>query len=171
MVAAHCFNGQEGHYYEIRAGMLRRKSFSPMTQISKLTHVYPNPEYDRKTSKIILNTLFHLIKLVNPSSLVLHDIAMARVDSPFHFNRWVRPICLPTPDRCGMAENWKLGPKTGTICTAIGWGALYEKGPGPDQLHEVSVPIISRCKSTLDNLGGNLCAGEPQGGRDACQGK
>lgn len=63
-----------------------------------------------------------------------------------------------------------MGPKVGTICTAIGWGALYEKGPGPDHLHEVSVPIIKRCKSVLDEIGGSICAGEPQGGRDACQG-
>lgn len=69
-----------------------------------------------------------------------------------------------------MDADWKIGPKTGTICTAIGWGALYEKGPGPDHLHEVSVPIIQRCKSPLDNIGGSICAGEPQGGRDACQG-
>lgn len=101
----------------------------------------------------------------------MHDIAMARVDSPFNYNRWVRPICLPSPDRCGMGEHWKMGPKVGTICTAIGWGALYEKGPGPDHLHEVSVPIIERCKSPMDNVGGSICAGEPQGGRDACQGR
>lgn len=69
-----------------------------------------------------------------------------------------------------MADNWRMGPKTGTICTAIGWGALYEKGPGPDHLHEVSVPIIERCKSAVDDIGGSICAGEPQGGRDACQG-
>lgn len=101
---------------------------------------------------------------------MLNDIAMARVDTAFNFNRWVRPICLPSPERCGMAENWKMGPRVGTICTAIGWGALYEKGPGPDHLHEVSVPIIERCKTVLDNIGGSICAGEPQGGRDACQG-
>ena len=69
-----------------------------------------------------------------------------------------------------MGDEWKNAPRPGTFCTAIGWGALYEKGPSPDHLHEVSVPIISRCKSPMDNLGRSICAGEPGGGRDACQG-
>lgn len=54
MVAAHCFNKFEEHYYEVRAGMLRRKSFAPMTQIVKISHVYPHPEYERKTSKDLI---------------------------------------------------------------------------------------------------------------------
>lgn len=50
-MAAHCFTSFESHFYEVRAGMLRRKSFSPMTQILKLSHVFPFPEYEKKTSE------------------------------------------------------------------------------------------------------------------------
>lgn len=39
-----------------------------------------------------------------------------------------------------------------------------------DHLHEVSVPIIARCKHRQDREGEEICAGEKDGGRDACQG-
>lgn len=39
-----------------------------------------------------------------------------------------------------------------------------------DQLREVSVPIIGRCKHVKDREGEEICAGEKEGGRDACQG-
>lgn len=37
-------------------------------------------------------------------------------------------------------------------------------------MHEVSVPIIGRCKHRQDREGEEICAGEKDGGRDACQG-
>lgn len=37
-------------------------------------------------------------------------------------------------------------------------------------MHEVSVPIIARCKHHQDREGEEICAGEKDGGRDACQG-
>lgn len=57
-----------------------------------------------------------------------NDIALMRVKHRFNFNKWIRPVCLPTQDRTGItdpAENeWKYGPKAGTLCTTLGWGAL-----------------------------------------------
>lgn len=79
-----------------------------MTQITYATHVIRHEEYDRATLR--------------------HDIALMRVKHPFNFNKWVRPCCMPSKERIGT-EDWVYGPKAGTSCTTLGWGAIREKGP------------------------------------------
>lgn len=37
-------------------------------------------------------------------------------------------------------------------------------------MQEVEVPVLSSCKHQPDREGAELCAGVPEGGRDACQG-
>ena len=39
-----------------------------------------------------------------------------------------------------------------------------------DHLREVEVPILANCKYEEDRNDAVICAGYPQGGRDACQG-
>lgn len=39
-----------------------------------------------------------------------------------------------------------------------------------DNLKEVNVPIMKACKHLEDITGNEICAGEKDGGRDACQG-
>lgn len=63
----------------------------------------------------------------------------------------------------------------GTQAFVSGWGALYEGGPFPEQLHAVSVPIVSneRCNIFYNVIGWTItetmiCAGYDEGGRDAC---
>jgi hypothetical protein len=75
ITAAHCLKDSKSHFYEIRAGMLRRSSFSPQSQITHATHAIPHENYDPHTMG--------------------NDIALIRVKTPFSFNRWVRPICIP----------------------------------------------------------------------------
>lgn len=44
-----------------------------------------------------------------------------------------------------------------------------ERGPDPDSLQVVEVPIMSKCKYVNDREGASVCAGETIGLKDACQ--
>lgn len=47
----------------------------------------------------------------------INDIALLRLERPVTYNDFVRPVCLPDKE-----------PKTGRICTATGFGQLFEVG-------------------------------------------
>ncbi|XP_043489566.1 serine protease nudel-like [Polistes fuscatus] len=147
LTAAHCLV-QAKHYYEIQAGILRRFSFSPMTQNKIAKNIVIHPDYD--------------------PNLMKNDVGLVMLDTPLRFNRWVRPACLPEEKISGSI--WNQVPSVDTMCVVLGWGALIEQGPDTDQLREVQVPILSNCSDTIyDNIS-EICAGYPMGGRDACQG-
>ncbi|XP_066994121.2 serine protease nudel [Anabrus simplex] len=148
VTAAHCVDEFPKHYYEVQAGMLRRFSFAPMEQTRTVTHIVINKFYDRADMK--------------------NDLALMHLQQPFKLNRWVRPICLPSPELVEHQLVW--GPLPGTLCTAVGWGATRERGPDPDHMREVEVPVLPHCKHREDEEGAELCAGVQEGGRDACQG-
>uniref|UniRef100_A0A182MEN1 Peptidase S1 domain-containing protein n=1 Tax=Anopheles culicifacies TaxID=139723 RepID=A0A182MEN1_9DIPT len=148
--AAHCCDNFDKHFFEVRSGMLRKRSFAPQVQITRVTHMIIHHAYS--------------------STMMANDIALMRVEHPFHYNRWVRPICLPDRHRTTDDRDWMWGPKPGTVCTAIGWGALRERGGAPDHLMQVSVPILSYCKHKSDRESLQICAAEEEGGHDACQG-
>lgn len=122
ITAAHCTKSFEDHYYEVWAGILRRSSFSPSAQISKVSHVIRHPDYLQSTMK--------------------NDIALMKVKQHFSFNRWVRPICLPSKGRTSSGDNWKFGPAPGTLCSTLGWGAIREKGPDRNQIIKLKKLLI-----------------------------
>ncbi|XP_032513112.2 serine protease nudel [Danaus plexippus] len=148
MSAAHCVNKFWEHYYEVQVGMLRRFSFSPQEQNHRVTHVIVNQNYNQEDMK--------------------NDLSLLRVKPGIQFSRWVRPICLPGPEVAGA--DWMWGPPAGTTCTAVGWGATVERGPDPDHMREVEVPVWEHCKHEEDQSGSEMCAGLAEGGRDSCQG-
>ncbi|XP_034829653.1 serine protease nudel [Maniola hyperantus] len=148
MSAAHCVHKFWQHYYEVQVGMLRRFSFSPQEQNHRVTHIIVNQNYNQETMK--------------------NDLSLLRVKPGMQFSRWARPICLPSREVAG--SDWKWGPAAGTICTAVGWGATKERGPDPDHMREVEIPIWERCKHEEDQSGKEICAGLMEGGKDACQG-
>lgn len=157
----------EQNYYEVRAGLLRRLSFSPTEQIKSVSLVIIHPNYDHSTMH--------------------NDLALLRLESPLNYNRWVRPICLPE-------DRFPWGPTPGMVCTAVGWGKTSEKGTNrkitlvftifiqyffvtdimnmvsADNLRDVQLPILQDCKTLLDDMGDEICAGRLEGGRDTCQG-
>ncbi|XP_012280703.1 serine protease nudel [Orussus abietinus] len=148
VTAAHCVDRYIEHYYEVRAGILRRFSFSPTGQSRRASYIVPHHYYDK-----------HIMK---------NDIALMKLDEPLNFNRWIRPACLPQASTAG--PNWRQGPLPQTNCVTIGWGATVEHGPDPDHMREVEVPIVPYCKNFADRNEAEICAGVPEGGRDACQG-
>ncbi|XP_075283729.1 ovochymase-2 isoform X4 [Opisthocomus hoazin] len=105
----------------------------------------------------------------DPRRPMNYDIALLKLDGAFNFSSSVLPACLPDP-----GEKFEAG----YICTACGWGRLSENGVLPQVLYEVNLPILnskecSRALSTLNKpIQGDtiICAGFPDGGKDACQG-
>ncbi|NXW21502.1 OVCH2 protein, partial [Circaetus pectoralis] len=105
----------------------------------------------------------------DPRRPMNYDIALLKLDGAFTFSSAVLPACLPDP-----GEKFEAG----YICTACGWGRLNENGVLPQVLYEVNLPILnskecSRALSTLKKpIQGDtiMCAGFPDGGKDACQG-
>lgn len=55
-----------------------------------------------------------------------NDIALIKLSSPARYNRYIRPICLPTEVTAG--RDFLQGPPAGAICTTVGWGATFEHG-------------------------------------------
>uniref|UniRef100_G1N135 Ovochymase 2 n=1 Tax=Meleagris gallopavo TaxID=9103 RepID=G1N135_MELGA len=113
----------------------------------------------------------YIIKHPNfdPRRPMNYDIALLKLDGTFSFSSSVLPACLPDPgEKC----------EAGYICTTCGWGRLRENGVLPQVLYEVNLPILnsmecSRALSTLKKpiqCDTGLCAGFPDGGKDACQG-
>ncbi|XP_056642016.1 serine protease nudel-like [Diorhabda sublineata] len=148
VTAAHCSDKYWLYYYEIQAGMLRRFSYAPMEQHRWATIVVTNENYDR--------------------SSLTNDIALMKLSAAVRFNRYVRPICLPSALTAG--KEFLAGPPPGTICSTVGWGATIEHGSDPDHMREVEVPILSHCKHRDDLSQDEICAGLSEGGKDACQG-
>nr|XP_023023966.1 serine protease nudel [Leptinotarsa decemlineata] len=148
LTAAHCVDKYSLYYFEIEAGTLRRFSHAPMEQHRWASQIFPHESYDK--------------------SKLRHDIALMKLSSPVRFNRYVRPICLPSEATAG--RDFVNGPAVGTICTTVGWGATFEHGSDPDHMREVEVPILKHCTRPEDITDDELCAGLSEGGKDACQG-
>lgn len=94
----------------------------------------------------------------------LNDVVVLKLAQNLVFSDSIRPISLPTP-------NFQVGD--GRPAYISGWGALEFRGPAPQVLQSVVVPVMSnsQCQAIYDEeeiLPQHICAGEV--GRDACQG-
>ncbi|XP_072890136.1 serine protease 27 [Hemitrygon akajei] len=105
-----------------------------------------------------------------------YDIALLKLSTPISFSNYIIPICLPS-----STYRFSCGP--GYYIT--GWGHVSESVSlsNPGTLQEVSVNLIGHqtCNAMYNDANAAfeqvqlitdqmLCAGVPQGNKDACQG-
>ncbi|PVI00749.1 extracellular trypsin protease [Periconia macrospinosa] len=97
-----------------------------------------------------------------------NDIAIIKLSNPIPEGNGISYASLPEAGS---------DPVNNTMHTTAGWGLTVEDGwTGPQTLQYVDVPIVDRatCKKQYedyDEISENMvCAGFPQGGKDACNG-
>merc|ERR1712212_1152788 len=130
---------------------------------------------DSSNFKVILGehdwTKVSRVYVRDPQQITIHpdynsntfenDIAVIKLSSPVNLNADipVKPVCLPDPS----------SDFTGMKAIATGWGLTSEAGNQATALQEVEVTVYSEadCSAGSSTM---LCAGEPEGGKDTCQG-
>ncbi|XP_034948279.1 polyserase-2-like [Chelonus insularis] len=104
---------------------------------------------------------------INEHNRAVNDIALIRVNEVFQFDKTRQPISL-----FDNREN----VITGTMSNITGWGSLWEFGPEAEILQIARVPIVAKdvCHKAYISVGGllpgQICAGYPEGGINACIG-
>ncbi|KAG9470548.1 hypothetical protein GDO78_017351 [Eleutherodactylus coqui] len=144
------FSSDKIQHFMVVAGEYDQNSEDPQQQEIPVSDVRLHPKYKHNGS-------------------MSYDIALVYLQRPVILGSRVQCVCLP-----------KVGDKveSGTLCVTSGWGRVNESGELPNILQEVNLPILDdeTCRSALDSMGlptlhkSMICAGFPDGGRDACQG-
>ncbi|XP_076662146.1 uncharacterized protein LOC143365660 [Halictus rubicundus] len=154
LTAGHCvgnYNYSDVSGWTIQLGITRRHSHTYLGQKLKVKKVVPHPNY-------------------NLGIAYDNDVALFQLEKRVQFHDDLRPVCLPP-------ANKPLVP--GTVCTVIGWGKKNVSDTSEYELavNEVRVPVLNReiCNlwlayKELNVTDGMICAGYPDGGKDACQG-
>ncbi|KPJ10151.1 Atrial natriuretic peptide-converting enzyme [Papilio machaon] len=152
LTASHCVgNHSDVNGWTIQLGITRRRSHAYYGQKVKVRRVVPHPLY-------------------NVGVAHDNDIALFQLAVRVRYHEQLSPVCLPPARR-------SLLP--GTVCTVIGWGKRDDKDMSEYEpaVNEVEVPVLSRelCNQWLEHrdlnvTAGMVCAGYPEGGKDACQG-
>lgn len=140
--AAHCFHGDEDAEYTAVSGASDLASLERI--VSKVDEVWVHPSYQDVTQG--------------------YDVAVLTVSAPID----APPVSLAEP---GDEELYDEG----AIATTLGWGNTEEGGEPSTELMRVDVPVTS--SDTCGEVFGEsyleeamVCAGYPEGGKDACQG-
>ncbi|XP_074414251.1 serine protease 33-like isoform X2 [Zonotrichia albicollis] len=183
LTAAHCFPPENPlPEYRVTLGVLQLLSPPPDAQVRGVASVARHPAYrdyhdSGRDDDVTGGDVSGGVDMAG-------DLALARLDPPASPSRLVRPVCLP-------AAGVTFDP--GMNCTVTGWGHVRTAVPlpPPKTLQQLEVPLLSRrhcrCLYALGTVrtmtgtgdtgtelgtpaGDTLCAGLPQGQRDACQG-
>ncbi|KAL3286398.1 hypothetical protein HHI36_000907 [Cryptolaemus montrouzieri] len=151
ITAAHCVDNVPPSDLLLRLGEhdLSTESEPYLHQERRVQIVASHPQFDPRTFE--------------------YDLALLRFYEPVTFQPNIIPVCVPQSD-----ENF-----VGRTAYVTGWGRLYEDGPLPSVLQEVSVPVINNsvCESMYRSAGYIehiphifICAGWRRGGYDSCEG-
>ncbi|KAJ0182206.1 hypothetical protein K1T71_001575 [Dendrolimus kikuchii] len=152
LTAAHCVgNHSDVSGWTIQLGITRRRAHGYYGQMVKVKRAVPHPKY-------------------NIGAAHDNDIALLQLAVRVRYHEQLSPVCLPPADRELPAD---------TVCTVIGWGKRDDKDISDYEpsVNEVEVPVLNRdlCNQwlvhrDLNITEGMVCAGYPEGGKDACQG-
>uniref|UniRef100_H9GC50 Peptidase S1 domain-containing protein n=1 Tax=Anolis carolinensis TaxID=28377 RepID=H9GC50_ANOCA len=153
--AAHCF--QKENEKELLLGAYQLSNPSPNMKMLQIQQVIPHPDYKGYDGS-------------------MGDIALVKLASPVNFTDYILPICLPDASTQFPSDSY---------CWVTGWGKINENDvlQSPKTLQELQVPLIGRdtCNNLFnmdpsDDIGTDpiksdmICAGYPDGGKDACFG-
>ncbi|XP_049810276.1 trypsin-1-like [Schistocerca nitens] len=140
MTAAACIWGTTANNFALRVGTSIRESGGTAYSATQL---FWHDDYDAATSD--------------------YDIGFFQTTDSILFDDNVQPVALATEEL-----------EAGTSVTVSGWGSLQPGVDYPEELHAVNTTIIDRslCNDTYEGLitDNMICAGEPQGGKDFCNG-
>lgn len=95
-----------------------------------------------------------------------NDIAIIKLEKPIQFGPKIQPACLPST----QFEDY-----AGELTLIAGWGRTAEKDSVSKSLRSVIIPVWSEQQCAKSGYGkkrltGNMmCAGYPDGEKDACQ--
>ncbi len=153
VTAAHCVEDETADEVDVAAGVHDLGVPDPGFVRSAVTEIVIHPGWNPSTSD--------------------NDIALLRLATPID-ERPGAGATLPIAHLDRVASD--AGPLDGVMATVTGWGNTLPNPPGgvnyPDQLQEVSLPIITNAACNAAYGGGitanMLCAAAP--GKDACQG-
>ncbi|XP_065169721.1 trypsin-7-like [Atheta coriaria] len=143
VTAAHCTDGSSASSLSLVAGI---SNLDESGQKIKIAKIHQNPQYS--------------------SWDIDYDISVLELATEIELGSTAQPVGLPSDGS---------DPAAGTDVVCSGWGTLYEGGYVSDQLQSVTVQIVSR-EDCNDQYGSGsitdrmICAGVPEGGKDACQG-
>merc|ERR1711962_565907 len=153
--AAHCFvrNGTlpkpSSTYVEIRVGSIT-SDFGGQVQYGAQLIWNTNPGYQ-----------FEAITGLD------NDFVILKLNEPLELDENVKPACLPP-------SNYLQEDSTENLCYTNGWGITdYDYEDHPDTLQFVRVPTVTQT-DCIDAYSENqisksmICAGYPEGGKDAC---
>ncbi|XP_053575647.1 ovochymase-1 [Bombina bombina] len=153
VTAAHCVypvHPIKVSHMTVVAGEYDQNTIDPEEQTLTVSHIVVHPKY-------------------NGGATMGYDIAIVYLSGQVNLGNQVQLICLPQLNETIEA---------GTLCTASGWGRINETGDPSPILQEVQLPVIDNvtCSSVLSSMElpnlhkTMMCAGFPDGGKDACQG-
>jgi secreted trypsin-like serine protease len=142
ITAAHCVGTKNGADITLVAGMHNRTSTTETTrQFRTVQSIYVHPNYDTVTN--------------------MNDIAVLRVSTPFTFDKYVQPACLPGGE-----------PKPNDQVAIIGWGAQVFAGTVHDTLKQAYTKIVGNCDYWWPSLDSSkqICVANAVDGSSACHG-